>query len=458
MKKKKSSRSKIKSTSKEAVIQEGVRAEVVPYDENLLERARTQWQFGDWESLSRIDREALGHHPERAKLALLAAAGCLQINAAAPARQFIRLAQEWGCSRRLVSQILVAGVHNSLGRVAAIAGDQLRALKHFEQAIGIGTPGAESRLLVQARASEQLAQLGIRCDSSVLRALVAKEQPDTVKNEKLPAGFVVPGGAAQGKSAESSGNAAYADITPNPYSHNRVLTPELNTQLLAFSEHSLGRKNLKPDYIRYLAAKAIQIERNCVGRLATTVQDAVVRQLVAECVPGKSLCMLEIGALYGVGLAILYNHAITRYHEVRVIGLDPFDGYYGNAIDAVLNSPVNDSTFMRNMRLSNVPDSDYLLIKRYSTDPVAITAAEKLPVNLLIIDGDHTYKGVKFDFDTYVPFVSEGGFIILDDYDPNEYDVKDYVDKELLEDERCSFVGIFSRTAIFRKNGKAGEI
>ena len=30
--------------------------EFVPYDENLLERARTQWQFGDWESLARIDR------------------------------------------------------------------------------------------------------------------------------------------------------------------------------------------------------------------------------------------------------------------------------------------------------------------------------------------------------------------------------------------------------------------
>ena len=30
---------------------------LVPYDENLLERSRTQWQFGDWESLAKLERD-----------------------------------------------------------------------------------------------------------------------------------------------------------------------------------------------------------------------------------------------------------------------------------------------------------------------------------------------------------------------------------------------------------------
>lgn len=51
---------------------------LVPFDETLLERARIQWQFGDWENLAKIDRDPLQHHPDRAKLALLAAAGRLQ--------------------------------------------------------------------------------------------------------------------------------------------------------------------------------------------------------------------------------------------------------------------------------------------------------------------------------------------------------------------------------------------
>ncbi len=134
---------------------------VVPYDENLFERARTQWQFGDWESLAKLDRNTLQHHPDRAKLALLAAAGHLQTNNTGAAKKFTRLAQDWGCSKKLVSQILIAGVHNSLGRAAATAGQQPRALKHFESAIAIGTPGSEVRLITQARVGEQLAQLGL---------------------------------------------------------------------------------------------------------------------------------------------------------------------------------------------------------------------------------------------------------------------------------------------------------
>lgn len=133
----------------------------VPYDENLLERARTQWQFGDWASLMKLERDTLQHHPDRAKLALLAAAGHMQQGDTQIARQFTRLAKDWGCSKKLISQILIAGVHNSLGRAAAANGEGQRAFQHFECAIASGVPAGEIRLLTQARQGEQLAQLGL---------------------------------------------------------------------------------------------------------------------------------------------------------------------------------------------------------------------------------------------------------------------------------------------------------
>lgn len=133
----------------------------VPYDENLLEKARTQWQFGDWASLTRLDRDVLQHHPDRAKLALLAAAGHHQINDMASARQFIRLAQDWGCSKKLISQVLIAGVHNCLGRAAALSNEPDRAVLHFESAIRIGAPSSEIHLLTQARAQQQITGLGL---------------------------------------------------------------------------------------------------------------------------------------------------------------------------------------------------------------------------------------------------------------------------------------------------------
>jgi hypothetical protein len=134
---------------------------VVPYDENLLERSRTQWQFGDWQSLAKLERTTLQHHIDRGKLALLAAAGHLQTGNTEAARQFIRLAQDWGCNKKTIAQVLVAGVHNSIGRAAAICGLHSRALNHIESSIVIGFPGSDRRLIAKARIGQQLEDLGL---------------------------------------------------------------------------------------------------------------------------------------------------------------------------------------------------------------------------------------------------------------------------------------------------------
>lgn len=134
---------------------------VFPYDNSLSERARTQWQFGDWKSLAQLDSDILQYHPDRAKLALLAGAGRLQIGQIVEARQYIQLAQDWGVGKKLLVRILAAGVHDSLGRAAAIAGQQPRALQHFQSAVATGTPGGETPLLVQARTHQQYQQLDL---------------------------------------------------------------------------------------------------------------------------------------------------------------------------------------------------------------------------------------------------------------------------------------------------------
>ena len=165
---------------------QGLASTVVPCDETLLECARTQWQFGDWDSLAQISRETLQHHPERARLALLAAAGHLQSGSLTEARTLVRLAREWGCSQNLISRILVAGVYNSLGRAAAIAGYRDQALDHFENSLTIGTPGAEGRLLTQARAAQQLFQLDHSSGANLHEALVPLHASDRYSRTNGP--------------------------------------------------------------------------------------------------------------------------------------------------------------------------------------------------------------------------------------------------------------------------------
>jgi hypothetical protein len=136
--------------------------ELLPFDKTLLERTRTQWQFGDWSSLTKLKASEIEHHPDCAKLALLAAAGRLQTDQFTEARSFMALARDRGVDKKTCIQILVSGVHNGLGRAAALDSQQQRALQHFEQAISVSVPGSDaSRLLSQARTGIQLSSLGL---------------------------------------------------------------------------------------------------------------------------------------------------------------------------------------------------------------------------------------------------------------------------------------------------------
>jgi hypothetical protein len=56
------------------------------------------------------------------------------------------------------------------------------------------------------------------------------------------------------------------------------------------------------------------------------------------------------------------------------------------------------------------------LIKYYSQDKKAIEAIKKIkPIDVLYIDGAHTYSEVVGDILNYIPFVKEGGLVVMDD-------------------------------------------
>lgn len=129
--------------------------------DNRLEQARTQWQFGDWESLIKIKSEILNNHPDRAELALFVASGYLQSDKLGKAKKHIRLAKDWGCGEKMLLQILVSGVHNSLGRASAIAGFQAQAFQHFNSAIQSVSPKGDVNLLSQARINHEFTAIGL---------------------------------------------------------------------------------------------------------------------------------------------------------------------------------------------------------------------------------------------------------------------------------------------------------
>ena len=102
--------------------------QLLPYDSTLLHRTRDQWQLGDWQALTALDADSLEHHPDRDKVALLVAAAHLQSGEAGAARQFLKLAQDWGCGKALMAQVLIAGVYNTLGRIEMACGESQKGL------------------------------------------------------------------------------------------------------------------------------------------------------------------------------------------------------------------------------------------------------------------------------------------------------------------------------------------
>jgi len=151
-------------------------------NDNWMGNAKTYWFFGEWSKLAQLDVATISNHPERDRIALLVASAQLQLGNHDKARTLLFTALDWGCPKRVVAQILIAGVHNTLGRVAALAEDEPRIAYHFEEAISVaGT--SEGTLVSHARCVREMARMGLLPQAA---SLVDKELDAINTNEVRP--------------------------------------------------------------------------------------------------------------------------------------------------------------------------------------------------------------------------------------------------------------------------------
>ncbi|WP_306250413.1 glycosyltransferase [Parvularcula sp. IMCC14364] len=239
------------------------------------------------------------------------------------------------------------------------------------------------------------------------------------------------------------------DINFNSF--DRALTPRDVAEIKEKWAGSLGLK-LEDKNLYYAAKRICELESSSRGRVATDIQDAVLRSLVAGSVRGRSLSVLEIGTLFGVGAGAIYDHCRDRFDTVKLTMIDPLDGYYGNdASDILTGLKVGESNLRQNMQAMHVSDHDYTLIKRYSHEDSAIREASDDRYDVIVIDADHAYTSIKLDFENYAPLVKRGGYIIFDDYGADEWpDVKKFVDEEVKSHPDMTLVGQSWRTIVFR--------
>lgn len=124
---------------------------------------------------------------------------------------------------------------------------------------------------------------------------------------------------------------------------------------------------------------------------------------------------LEVGVQYGRSLDF-----VRRNSKAQVFGID---------ITNELYQPVEGATFIT--KASNEAVKDW-----------------KLPINVLFIDGDHSFEGCADDFNNFAPFVVSGGWILFHDCDDTSpgvvqlFDTINWPDKGKSSESRCSMAWV----------------
>jgi FkbM family methyltransferase len=144
-------------------------------DLSLLEKARDHWQTGEWASLAALATTPLDAHPDKAKLALLAAVGLAQEGDLATARRFAVQAKDWGCDRQLIARIFIGGAYNSLGRAASLHDDEDNAMRYFEASVAAASPRGDTARTARTRNIHEKARLGLLPEAAELLGLSIEE-------------------------------------------------------------------------------------------------------------------------------------------------------------------------------------------------------------------------------------------------------------------------------------------
>lgn len=124
----------------------------------------------------------------------------------------------------------------------------------------------------------------------------------------------------------------------------------------------------------------------------------------------KSKCVLEIGTARG---GTLFLFARVSSPDALIISIDLPGGRFGGGYPE-WRVPLYKSFAIHNQKISFIRENSH----DFSTLKMIEKMLEGRKLDFLFIDGDHTYDGVKKDFEMYSDLVGQGGIIAFHDIVP----------------------------------------
>jgi hypothetical protein len=121
-------------------------------------------------------------------------------------------------------------------------------------------------------------------------------------------------------------------------------------------------------------------------------------------------CIVEVGSFRGRSTVVLARGA-EHGHGARVYAVEPHEPFVGPRGGEF--GPEDRAAFFRNM----VRTGAYRTVRLLNTSSEIVAPGWTESVALLWLDGDHSYEGVRRDFDAWAPHLLPGCDLVLDDTD-----------------------------------------
>ena len=154
-------------------------------------------------------------------------------------------------------------------------------------------------------------------------------------------------------------------------------------------------------------------------------------------------CIVEIGSYKGSSTITLAKGSLEGKNAV-VYSIDNFKG------NTEFEEYRKDfySTFLYNVIYTGSSGAVFPIVM----DSVEASKLFQCNVGLIFIDGNHSYKGVKGDYNAWFPKISVNGIIAIHDTLPrDDFDGPFRLKDELLKDNKVKFIEQVNSMAIFKK-------
>ena len=129
----------------------------------------------------------------------------------------------------------------------------------------------------------------------------------------------------------------------------------------------------------------------------------------------KPIKVLEIGARYGDSSKMILKHLNVEEYNI----VDPYtcyDDYSQDGFNKIMINDENDKIFNTVKKNLNKIHNNVNFYRTFSNDTNTISKLKNNTMDLIFIDGNHTYKYVLEDLENYAPKLKPDGILCGDDF------------------------------------------